>query len=78
MKQEETNVVSIFKIEEETDWRQPLIEYIQYGILPTDPKKRVDPKCRALRFTLKMTSYIGKLLRGYYLDACQGRKQLTS
>ena len=25
---EETNVVSIFEVEEETDWRQPLIEYI--------------------------------------------------
>jgi len=41
---EETNVVSVFEIEEETDWRQPLIEYIHYGILPTDPKKRVDVK----------------------------------
>jgi len=40
----ETHVVSIFKVEEETDRRQPLIEYIQYGILPTDLKKRVDVK----------------------------------
>jgi len=39
---EETNVVSVLKIEEETNWGQPLIDYIQYGILPTDPKKRVD------------------------------------
>ena len=30
---EETNVVSVFEIEEETDWRQPLIEYIQYPIV---------------------------------------------
>jgi len=28
-----------FEIEEETDWRQPLIDYIQYGILPTDLRK---------------------------------------
>ena len=41
---EETNVVSIFEIEEDVDWRQPLIEYIQYGILPTNPKKKVDVK----------------------------------
>jgi len=41
---EEKNVVSVFEIEGETDWRQLLIEYIQYGILPTDPKKRVDVK----------------------------------
>ena len=40
----EANVVSIFEVEEETDWRQPLIEDIQYGILPTDPKRKVDVK----------------------------------
>ena len=40
----EANVVSVFKVEEEIDWRQPLIECIQYGILPTDPKKKVDVK----------------------------------
>jgi len=28
---EEINVVSVFEIEEEEDWRQSLIEYIQYG-----------------------------------------------
>jgi len=38
----EVNVVLVFEVKEETDWRQPLIEYIQYGIPPGDPKKRVD------------------------------------
>jgi len=41
---EEMNVIFVFEIEEETDCRQLLIEYIQYSILPTDPKKRVDVK----------------------------------
>ena len=41
---EETNVASVFEIEEEIDWGQPLLEYIQYDILPTDPKKRIDVK----------------------------------
>jgi len=41
---EETNMVSIFEVEEKTDWGKPLIEYIQYGILSTDAKKRVDVK----------------------------------
>jgi len=41
---EETNMVSVFEVEEEADWRQPLIEYFQYGILLTDPKKRVHVK----------------------------------
>jgi len=41
---EETNVVSVFENEEETDLRQSLIAYIQYGVLPTHPKKRIDVK----------------------------------
>ena len=28
----EINVVLVFEVEEEADWRQPLIEYIQYGL----------------------------------------------
>ena len=41
---EEINLVLVFEVEEDVDWRQPLIEYIQYGILPTDPKRSVDVK----------------------------------
>jgi len=36
---EEINAVSVFEVEEEADWRHPLMEYIQYSILPTDPKR---------------------------------------
>jgi len=36
----ETNMVLVFEVEDKADWRQPLIEYIQYGILPSDQKKR--------------------------------------
>ena len=73
----EVNVVSVFEVEEETDWRQPLIEYIQYDILPGDPKKRVDVKRRALRFTLKNNTLYRKAFEGV-LDACPERKQLMS
>jgi len=38
---EETNVVLVFEIKEEVDWRQPFIKYIKYDTLPTDPKKKV-------------------------------------
>ena len=55
---DETNVVSVFEVKKEVDWRQPLIEYIQYDILPNDPKKRTYVKC------LKMTLYIKKLSMG--------------
>ena len=56
---EQINLVSVLKVEEEENWRQLLIKYIQYGILPTDPKKRANVKRRALRFTFKnYTLYI--------------------
>jgi len=72
----EANVVSVFEVEEETDWRQPLIEYIQYGILPTDPKKRVDVKRRALRFTLKNDTLYRKTFEGVSLR-CLSREEAT-
>jgi len=40
----ETNMVSVFEVKEEADWRQPLVEYVQHVILCTDPKKRIDVK----------------------------------
>ena len=72
----EVNMVSIFEVEEETDWRQPLIEYIQYGILPTDPKKTVDVKRRALRFTLNNDTLYRKAFKGVLLR-CLLREEAT-
>ena len=53
--------------QKETDWRQPLIEYIQYGILLTDPKERADVKQRALRFILKNDTLHQKAFEGVLL-----------
>ena len=41
---EEINMVSVFEVGEEAYWREPFFEYIQYGILSTDPKKKLDVK----------------------------------
>jgi len=72
----EVNVVSVFEVEEETDWRQPLIEYIQYGLLPGDLNKRVDVKRRALRFTLKNNTLYRKAFEGVLLR-CLSREEAT-
>ena len=69
---EEANVVSGFEVEEEVNWRQPLIKYIQYNILPTDPKKKVDVRRRALRFTLKNDTLYRKAFEG-----CLSREEVT-
>ena len=64
----------IFEVKEEADWRQPLIEYIQYGILPTDPKKRADVKRRALRFTFKNDTLYRKTFDGVLLRCLSGEE----
>ncbi|KAF3632140.1 IAA-amino acid hydrolase ILR1-like 3 [Capsicum annuum] len=50
------------------DWRQPIIDYLCYGILPEDPKRKTDIRCRAPFFlyykdTLYIRSFEGVILR---------------
>ena len=64
----DVNAINVFEVEEEQDWRQPIINYIQHGRLPSDSRQRVDIRRRALRFaylndTLYRRSFDGILLR---------------
>ncbi|KAL0416648.1 UNVERIFIED_CONTAM: hypothetical protein Slati_3496700 [Sesamum latifolium] len=45
----ENHVMEVFETEEE-DWRQPLVDYLKYGKLPSDPRRRIDIRRRATRF----------------------------
>ncbi|KAL0295180.1 UNVERIFIED_CONTAM: hypothetical protein Sangu_2513000 [Sesamum angustifolium] len=47
--EEENHVMEVFEVEEE-DWRQPLIDYLEYGKLPNDLRRRTDIRRRATRF----------------------------
>ncbi|KAM1514561.1 hypothetical protein ACFX10_013760 [Malus domestica] len=63
----DTNVISILPVNVE-EWRQPLISYLEHGILPDDPKHRSEVRRRAHRFlyykgTLYRRSFEGVLLR---------------
>ncbi|KAL0462338.1 UNVERIFIED_CONTAM: hypothetical protein Slati_0121400 [Sesamum latifolium] len=65
--EEENHVMEVFEIEEE-DWRQPLVDYLKYGKLPSDPRRRTDIRRRATRFiyykgTLYRRSFEGIFLR---------------
>ncbi|KAL0453379.1 UNVERIFIED_CONTAM: hypothetical protein Slati_1316000 [Sesamum latifolium] len=65
--EEENHVIEVFEIEEE-DWRQPLVDYLKYGKLPSDPRRRTDIRRRATRFiyykgTLYRRSFEGIFLR---------------
>ncbi|XP_070045766.1 uncharacterized protein [Nicotiana tomentosiformis] len=61
------HLVAIFEIEKE-EWRQPIIDYLSYGILPENPRRRTEIRRLALRFlyykdTLYRRSFEGVLFR---------------
>ncbi|KAL0416097.1 UNVERIFIED_CONTAM: hypothetical protein Slati_3441600 [Sesamum latifolium] len=65
--EEENHVMEVFEIEEE-DWRQPLVDYLKYGKLPSDQRQRTDIRWRATCFiyykgTLYRRSFEGIFLR---------------
>ncbi|KAM1159187.1 hypothetical protein ACFX19_032962 [Malus domestica] len=46
---DDTNVISVLPVDVE-EWRQPLIDYLEYGKLPNDPRHRSEIRRRAPRF----------------------------
>ncbi|KAK4389709.1 hypothetical protein Sango_2307900 [Sesamum angolense] len=67
LQEEENHVTEVFEVEEE-DWRQPLVDYLRYGKLPNDLRRRTDTRRRATRFiyykgTLYRRSFDGLFLR---------------
>ena len=70
------HIVAIVEAAKE-DWRQPIIDYLCYGILSENPRRRTDIRRRAPRFlyykdTLYRRSFEGMLLR------CLGRGRSDS
>ncbi|XP_019260811.1 PREDICTED: uncharacterized protein LOC109238788 [Nicotiana attenuata] len=66
-KSEVEHIASVLEVEIE-DWRQPLIDYLCYGILPENPLRKMEIRRRAPRFlyyknTLYRRSFDGVLLR---------------
>ncbi|KAL0299882.1 UNVERIFIED_CONTAM: hypothetical protein Sangu_3148800 [Sesamum angustifolium] len=66
LQEEENHVTEVFEVEEE-DWRQPLVDYLKYGKLPNDLRRRTDTRRRATRFiyykgTLYRRSFDGLFL----------------
>ncbi|KAL0539564.1 hypothetical protein IC582_023780 [Cucumis melo] len=64
---EEADAISVYAIDEE-DWHHPIIDYLEHGKLPTDPRHRAEIRRRAAQFiyykdTLYRRSYKGLLLR---------------
>ncbi|KMT11469.1 hypothetical protein BVRB_5g107940 [Beta vulgaris subsp. vulgaris] len=65
--EEGANAVSVYEVNV-NDWRQPLIDYLEHGKLPRDPKHKTEIRRRAPRFiyykgTLYRRSFLGTWLR---------------
>ncbi|XP_019235995.1 PREDICTED: uncharacterized protein LOC109216306 [Nicotiana attenuata] len=62
----ESHHTSVRVIEEE-DWRQPLIEYLEHGKLPEDPRQRTNIKRRAPRFIFYKGILFRRSFEGLFL-----------
>ena len=65
--EEDANIICDVKTDEE-DWRQPIINYLKHGKLPTDPRHKTEIRWRASRFLyynrmLYRCSFLGLWLR---------------
>ena len=60
------NVVSVLEIDEK-DWCQPLIDYLQHGKLPSDPRHKTKVKCQAPRFIYFKGTFYRRSFDGVFL-----------
>ncbi|XP_060202224.1 uncharacterized protein LOC132630682 [Lycium barbarum] len=61
---------------EKVDWRQIMIDYLCYGILPEDPKRKTKIRRRAPRFLYYKDTLYRRLFEGVLLS-CLGEEEAT-
>ncbi|KAK4386124.1 Transposon Tf2-12 polyprotein [Sesamum angolense] len=66
LQEEKNHVTEVFEVEEE-DWRQPLVDYLKYGKLPNDLRRRTDTHRRATRFIYYKGTLYRQSLDGLFL-----------
>ncbi|KAM2766319.1 hypothetical protein COP1_022238 [Malus domestica] len=65
----DTNVISILLVNVE-EWRQPLINYLEHGILPDDPKHRSEARKKPIKPWKKHTQeYVERITTSWPFDA---------
>ncbi|KAA0055869.1 uncharacterized protein E5676_scaffold943G00650 [Cucumis melo var. makuwa] len=72
---EDANMISVYAIDEE-DWRQPIINYLEHGKLPTDPRHQAEIRRRAARFIYYKDTLYRRLYEGLLLR-CLGKEEST-
>ena len=69
----EANVVSILEIDEK-DWRQPLIDYLQHGKLPSNLRHKAEVKHRAPCFIYFKDTFYRRSFDGVFLRCLDNEK----
>lgn len=70
---EEMSMLLVYLIDEE-DWQQPIIDYLEYGKLSTDPWYKIDVQRRAPRFIYYKWTLYHCSLEGLFVW-CLGKEE---
>ena len=62
---------------EKEDWRQPLIDYLEHGKLPNDPRHKTEVKRRAPRFIYFKGTLYRRSFDGVFLH-CLGEDEAVT
>ncbi|KAA0053188.1 uncharacterized protein E5676_scaffold2510G00430 [Cucumis melo var. makuwa] len=70
---QDANVTTPHLIDEE-DWRQPIIEYLEHGMLPNDSRHKTEVQIRAAHFIYYKGTLYCRSLEGLFLR-CLGKEE---
>ena len=73
--EEDVNMICMLEIDTE-DWRQPIIEYLEHGKLPSDPRHKTEMQRRAPSFLTITECFIDALFLVFGCDAWIWKKQI--
>ena len=68
-------LATVYDIEEE-DWRQPIIDFLEHGRLPSDPRQKADVRRRAPRFIHFKDALYRRSFEGVFLR-CLGKQEAS-
>ncbi|KAL0437699.1 UNVERIFIED_CONTAM: hypothetical protein Sradi_0477800 [Sesamum radiatum] len=69
--------MEVVEVEEE-DWRQPLVDYLKYGKLLNDPRRRTDTRRRATRFIYHNGMLYRRSFEGIFLHCLSHDKKVQA
>ncbi|KAL0333104.1 UNVERIFIED_CONTAM: hypothetical protein Scaly_2211900 [Sesamum calycinum] len=75
--EEENHATKVFEVEQE-DWRQPLVDYLKYGKLPNDLRRRTDTRRLATRFIYYKSTLYRRSFDGIFLHCLSHNEKVQA